>query len=429
MLSPRWRNWAGNQQSLAADVLTPGTIDEVSALVKAANATGRRLKAVGSGHSFTGIAVAEDQRVALHRLASPVSVENDLVTVQAGMPLHRLNHLLAGVGLAMPNLGDIDRQTVAGAVSTGTHGSGAAFSTLSSHVAALTLVTGTGDVLHLDASSGLFPAARLGLGALGILIEVTLRCCPAFFLYADERPMRLATVLEGLDAGIAANDHFEFYWYPYTSMAQLKRNNRVPVGSRPLSRLRGWLDDEFLANRLWHGVCRLGRRVPATVPAISAIAARALTARTYTARSDLVFCSSRRVPFVEMEYEIPRSRVAEVLEALPRIIARLPYKVQFPVEVRFTGPDDIWLSHGYGRESAYVAIHQFAGSPYESYFRAFEEVCAPLGGRPHWGKLHYRDFSSLSESYPKFRDFLDARDELDPNRVFANSYLARVLGP
>ncbi|MDT5040641.1 MAG: L-gulono,4-lactone dehydrogenase [Actinoplanes sp.] len=426
--SAPWRNWGGNHQAVAVDVLTPGSIEEVSAAVKLAADNGRRVKAVGSGHSFTAIAVADDQRLHLHRLAGLIRIDGNLVTVQAGTPMYALNALLAEHGLAMPNLGDIDRQTVAGAISTGTHGTGAAHSTLASCVEAVTLVTGTGAILHVDSSSPLFPAARLGIGALGIMVEVTLRCVPAFTLLADERPMPLVEVLAQLDEQIAGHDHVEFYWYPYTERAQLKRNDVVPVSDRPLSPFRGWLDDEFLPNTVFKGACRLGRAVPALVPTVSAIAARALTARTYTDRSDRVFCTARRVHFVEMEYEIPRAALPEALSALPRIIEELPFKVQFPVEVRFTGPDDVWLSHGYGRESAYIAVHQFSGSPYEPYFRAFEAVCAPLGGRPHWGKMHYRDADSLRPVYPHFDDFLAARNELDPARVFSNGYLDRVLG-
>ncbi len=423
----RWRNWGRNQEAVARDVCIPGTVEEVAAVV--ASAGRRRVKVVGSGHSFTGIAAADDIRMHLHRLAAPISVDGHLVTVQAGMPMHALNTWLSAHGLAVANLGDIDAQTVAGAISTGTHGTGVAHSTLASCVEAVTLVTGAGTVVRLNRSDESFPALQLGLGALGILVEVTLRCVDAFTLLADERPMPLAEVLAGLDEHLAANEHVEFYWYPYTDRAQLKRNNSVPAPDRPLSRFRGWLDDDFLANTVWQGACRLGRAVPRAVPPISAVAARALSARSYTARSDHVFCTPRRVRFTEMEYEIPRAAMPEVLAALPRIIDRLPFKVQFPVEVRFTGPDDVWLSHGHGRESAYVAVHQFTGSPYEPYFRAVEAVCAPLGGRPHWGKLHYRDAASLRPAYPRFDDFLAVRDRLDPARTFTNTYLDRVLGP
>jgi len=261
-----------------------------------------------------------------------------------------------------------------------------------------------------------------------VLTSVTLQCDEAFVLRAHERPGRLADVLTTWEDLVAENDHCDVYWFPYTDRVQVKTNNRVPVSDRPLARWRGWLDDDFLSNTAYGGVCRLGRAVPALVPAINALNARALTERTYTARSDLVFCTPRRVRFTEMEYGVPRAALPDVLAELPRLIGRLPLKVQYPVEVRFTAPDDIWLSHGYGRESAYVAVHQFVGAPYEPYFRAFEAFVAPLGGRPHWGKLHYRDADSLRPQYERFDDFLALRDRLDPARVFANRYTEQVLG-
>ncbi|MFI1994604.1 D-arabinono-1,4-lactone oxidase [Actinoplanes sp. NPDC020271] len=425
--SRRWTNWGQNQQSVA-DVLAPASIDEVVAQVTASAEAGRRIKTVGSGHSFTAIAVADDQRMLLHRLNQPVSVAGDLVTVQAGMRLSSLNALLAANGLAMPNLGDIDAQTVAGAISTATHGTGIEHATLASCVEAVTLVTAKGTIERYDRESPEFPAAVVGLGALGVLVEVTLRCVPEFVLLADEKPMSLADVLAGLNDWIPANDHVEFFWYPYTDRASLKINKRVDVHDRPLPKFRAWLDDDFLSNTVFEGVCKIGRRFPGVVPTLNSLAARALSARSYTGRSDHVFCSARRVRFTEMEYEIPRAALPEVIDALPRLIESLPFKVLFPVEFRFTGPDDLWLSHGYGRESAYIAVHQFQGVPYEPYFRGLEALCEPLGGRPHWGKLHYRTAEDLRPAYPRFDDFLAVRDRLDPARVFTNEYLDRVLG-
>jgi L-gulonolactone oxidase len=268
----------------------------------------------------------------------------------------------------------------------------------------------------------------VSLGALGVLVEVTLRCVDAFVLRAHERPAPLAAVLDELPSLIDRHDHVEFYWFPYTERVQVKANDRVAADDRPLPRWRGWLDDEFLSNTLFAAACRLGRAVPALAPRISAVSARALTERRYTGRSDQVFCTPRRVRFVEMEYALPRDALREALDALRRIVDGLPFKVLFPVEVRFTAADDIWLSHGYGRDSAYVAIHQYVGTPYEPYFRAFEEVTTELGGRPHWGKLHWRTAESLATAYPKFTDFLKIRDRLDPHRRFTNPYLNQVLG-
>lgn len=431
-LAAAWSNWAGNQRSTASAVLRPGGTAEVAEVVRTAVATGERVKPVGSGHSFTGIARTDRRRMELTDLDSSIRVDADrrLVTVPAGMTLRRLNDLLAAHGLALPNLGDIDAQTVAGAISTGTHGTGARLGCLSTFVEALTLVTGTGEVLRCTAEEypDVFAAARVGLGALGVLVELTLRCVDSFVLRAHERPAPLAAVLPDLPSLVEEHDHVEFYWFPYTERTQVKTNDRVPANDRPLSRLRGWLDDEFLANTVFAGACRLGRTNPRLVPAISAISARALTERTYTGRSDQVFCTPRRVRFVEMEYSLPREAVCEALGALRRIIDGLPFKVLFPVEVRFTAADDIWLSHSYGRDSAYLAVHQYVGMPYEPYFAAFERVARELDGRPHWGKLHHRDAESLAPAYPRFTDFLAVRDRLDPHRVFANMYTERVLG-
>ncbi|MEU2612940.1 D-arabinono-1,4-lactone oxidase [Micromonospora sp. NPDC007271] len=427
-----WSNWAGNQRSTAALVAHPRTVDEVVEAVRAAADAGRTIRAVGSGHSFTGAALTDGHRLDLSDLATDVTVDTArrLVTLPAGMTLHALNELLATHNLALPNLGDIDAQTVAGALSTGTHGTGARLGCLSTFVTALTLVTGTGEVLRCsaDAHRDVFAAARVGLGAVGVLVEVTLRCVDAFVLRAHERPAQLDSVLADLPALVGEHDHVEFYWFPYTDRVQVKTNDRVPADDRPLSRWRGWLDDDFLANTVFAGACRLGRAVPALAPGISAISARALTERTYTGRSDRVFCTPRRVRFVEMEYALPRATLPEALAALRRIVDGLPFKVLFPVEVRFTAADDIWLSHGYGRDSVYLAIHQYVGMPFEPYFRAFEEVATELGGRPHWGKLHYRDAASLAPAYPRFADFLAVRDRLDPHRRFTNPHLTHILG-
>ncbi|MEU7588787.1 D-arabinono-1,4-lactone oxidase [Micromonospora sp. NPDC049230] len=431
-LAAGWSNWAGNQRGSATAILRPGSPTDVVEAVRSASADGARIRVTGSGHSFTAVALADDRRMELSELDTVVSVDvpRRLVTVPAGMTLHALNGLLARHGLALPNLGDIDAQTVAGAISTGTHGTGAGYGCLSTFVEAITLVTGTGEVLRCSADEhpDVLAAARVSLGALGVLVEVTLRCVEAFVLHAHERPAELADVLGDLPTLIGSHDHVEFYWFPYTQRVQVKSNNRVPANDRPLPRWRGWLDDDFLANRVFAGACRLGRAVPALAPGISAVSARALTERRYTGRSDRVFCTPRRVRFVEMEYGLPREALPEALAALQRIVDGLPFKVLFPVEVRFTAADDIWLSHGYGRDNAYIAVHQYVGMPYEPYFRAFEQVAAGLGGRPHWGKLHYRDAASLATAYPRFADFQTVRNRLDPHRVFTSPHLTHVLG-
>jgi L-gulonolactone oxidase len=426
-----WTNWSGSERATAARLARPRSVDEVAEAVRSAARDGLPLKAVGSGHSFTAAAATQGVRVELADLATPVSVDGTLVTVPAGMRLSELNATLAEHGLAMPNLGDIDVQTISGALATGTHGTGAGFGCLSTFIEALELVTGSGDVLRCSATEqrDVFDAARVNIGALGVVTQVTLRCVPAFTLRAHERPAALPSVLDAVDELVGENDHFEFYWFPYTDRVHAKSNNRVPASDAALPGWRGWLDDEFVSNTVFGAACRLGRAAQRTVPTIQRIGTRLLSERTYTGRSDEVFCSPRRVRFNEMEYGLPRAALREAFAGLQSIVDSLPFRVVFPVEVRFTAADDIWLSHGYGRDSAYIAIHQFVGMPYEEYFKRFEDLATSLDGRPHWGKMHWRDASSLAAVYPRLRDFVAVRDKLDPGRVFANPYLSRVLGP
>jgi FAD-linked oxidoreductase len=430
--STGWRNWAGNQRAVATRVSRPGSVEEVAAAVRHAAGAGLTVKPVGSGHSFTDAAATGGVRLELDRLSGLVSVDraNRLVTVSAGMTVRRLNEVLAELGLAMPNLGDIDAQTISGALATGTHGTGAGYGGLVTFVHALELVTAAGEVISCSAEQrpDVFAAARVGLGALGVVTAVTLRCEEAFVLHADERPGWLDETLAGFDELVATNDHVEFYWLPYTQRTLVKRNNRVTADSSPMSRFKAWWENDFLQNAAFGAACRLGRRVPPLVPGLARTMAALFSPVSYTNRSDRIFVTPRRVRFLEMEYALPRAALPEAFAALRRIVAGLPFRVLFPVEVRVSAADDVWLSHGYGRDSVYVAIHQYVGMPYEPYFRAFEQVCTALDGRPHWGKLHWRDAASLRPAYPRFDDFLVVRDKLDPDRVFGNAYLRRVLG-
>jgi L-gulonolactone oxidase len=432
MTTTAWRNWAGNQEATASAVAYPTSTDAVAAAVRAAAAAGGTVKPVGSGHSFTATALTTGTRLDLSGLSGIVSLSraSKLVRVKAGTRLALLNAELARQGLAMPNLGDIDVQTISGALATGTHGTGKDYGCLSTFVTELELVTGTGEVMRCsrEQNPDLFSAALVGVGAVGVVTEITLRCVDAFVLHADERPTPLPDVLAGLDEHVATNDHFEFYWMPYTDKTLTKANNRVPADNKPRGAFNRWFNDDLLENNVLGAVCRMCRSRPQWTPRLLRMTASAFSPRSYTERSDLVFTSPRRVRFVEMEYGLPRAAVPEAFAALRKIIDGLAVPVALPVEVRFTAPDDIWLSHGTGRENGYIAIHQFIGMPYEQYFRSFDAVCTALGGRPHWGKMHYREAADLRPAYPRFDDFLAVRDKTDPQRVFANDYTRQVFG-
>ena len=430
-----WRNWAGNQATRAGRSADPTSVGELAELVEAAAGAGQRVKAVGSGHSFTGIALSDGVLVDLAMLTGlrAVDRESGLVTVAAGTRLHELNRLLDAAGLGLTNLGDIDRQTVAGALATGTHGTGHRFGGLATQVRALELVLADGSVVTCDASRHpeLFTVARVGLGALGVVTAVTLAAEPAFALHAAERPMPLARVLGELDELVEGNDHFEFYWFPHAEQTLTKRNNRLPPDAprRPLHPVRALVEDELLANGLFGLTCRLGAAVPAVVPRVNRLAARLMGDREYADVSHRVFCSPRRVRFVEMEYALPRAAAREAVEGVRRVAEAHRPAVSFPIEVRFAAADDIPLSTASGRDSTYLAVHMFAGQPYRRYFDEVEAVLVALDGRPHWGKLHSLDAETLRGRYPRFDEFLAVRDGVDPHGVFANDYLDRVLGP
>lgn len=428
--APVWRNWAGNQHATPHRVLTPRSTDEVAAAVTSSD--GHTVRMAGTGHSFTGAALTEGVLLRPEGLTALRTVDpaTGLVTAEAGMTLKAFNEHLAAHGLALENMGDIQEQTLAGATQTATHGTGREAAGLVSQIAGLELVLADGTIVTCSRSERpeLFDAARAGLGSLGVVTAVTWRTVPAFVLEAREEPMRWDEVLGGLDEMAAGNDHFEFYWFPHTDGCLTKRNNRVPGPASPLSSFRHWLDDEFLSNSVFSVTNRVGSKFPGAVPTINGISARALGARTYSDRSDRVFTSPRRVRFKEQEYAIPREELAGALREVRSLIERSGWRIGFPIEVRLLPAEDAWLSMAYGRQTAFIAIHVFHSAPHEEYFRGVEEVLTPLGGRPHWGKLHTRDAAYLEGVYPRFGDFLALRDRIDPDRRFANAYTTRIFG-
>jgi len=430
-----WSNWAGTESARLARVATPRSEAEVVDEVIRAGARGLRVKAIGAGHSFTGVAVTDGVQLRLGALTGVTSIDatRGEATVRAGTPLHVLNEELAAFGCALPNLGDIDRQSLAGATSTGTHGTGLRLTGLSAGIRALRIVLADGSVLECSPTREpeLFQAARLGLGALGIVTEITVGVVPAFLLHAVERPASLTEVLERVDADVEANDHFEFYWFPHTDRVLTKRNNRVPDGTprRPLPTWREKLDDDLLSNRVFELTNRLATRMPRATRSINAVASRALSERQYTDSSHKVFVTAREVRFMESEWAFPRASLADVLLELRQWVDSHDERISFPVECRVAAADDVWLSTAYERESCYIAVHKYHRQPRGAYFDAFEAIAVNHGGRPHWGKIHTRDAAYLRGVYPRFDDFLAVRDRVDPERRFANPYLERVLGP
>jgi L-gulono-1,4-lactone dehydrogenase len=425
-----WRNWTGDQRCAPARIERPSSTAELQRLIAQADAS---VRLAGSGHSFSDIVPTDGGLITLEQMNRLLEIDpgSGLVKVEAGITIRALNSHLAEHGLALENLGDIDSQTIAGAISTATHGTGAKLPNISAQVAALELVLADGTLLacgESDADSETFRAARVGLGALGAIATVTLRCVPAFVLEGIDAPAPLEDVLARFEELVAANEHFEFYVFPHCRTALTRVNNRTDSAPRPRSRPRAYMEDVLLVNRAFGAFCRLGRRFPRYIPKINRLVTRLAGASRRTDRSDRIFTSPRLVRFTEMEYALPRAHTTRALRRVLELIEEESFAVPFPIEVRTVAADDALLSTASARDSGYIAVHMFEGMEWEPYFRAVESSLSELEGRPHWGKRHFRAAADLRPRYPEWDRFQAVRARLDPEGRFQNAYTRRVLG-
>ena len=387
----------------------------------------RRAKVVGAGHSFTDIACTDGVMIDMTAMRRVLSVDGSEVTVEAGITLHDLGEELRGRGLAMENQGDVDPQTLAGAISTATHGTGGGFGNLSSQVTGVRLVDGTGEVRDLTEGDEL-RAARVSLGALGAIAAVTIRCVPAFTIHRIDEPRSLDEVLPRLDELVDANDHWEAFVMPYTRRALTLTSQRTDREPEPPGRASAFMHDVVLENAVLGLFCRTGRAFPRLIPALNRGLAGLMGRAEHLDASNRVYANTRLVRFTEMEYAIPRERAAEALERVLATIERRRLPIGFPIELRVVTPDDALLSTAYERPTAYIAVHQYVGMEFESYFRAVEAIMDEYEGRPHWGKRHYQSEATLRPRYPEWDRFRELRERFDPDRRFDNDYLRRVLG-
>lgn len=427
-------NWGRTVEFRPGRVEVPANPAEVVAVIADARRDGLRIKPVGSRHSFTPVAATYGVEVRLDRLTGLLGTDIDPVTglgtatVAAGTPLQVFNAELESRGLGLPNMGDIATQTVAGAVGTGTHGSGRSIASLSELVAGFEIALPDGSLVSCSARDlpELFQAGRLGLGALGIMTSVAFRVEPAFLLHAVEGPVPVPDLLDRFDE-YAADEHVDIYWLPFTDAAQIKRSRRTCETPRPLSKRAAWWVD-VVENAGVRLVQQVTRAAPRSTPFANAVAARLISRRDYVDAAPSVFTRSRRVRFHEMEYGLPRRVAVAVLREFRRLTTAGPWRIAFPVQIRLAPADDVWLSTAYQRDTVHIACHAYPRTQYEGWFAAVEELFVSFGGRPHWGKLHTRDADYLQKVYPRMDAFRRVRDSVDPDRLMGNAYLGTVLG-
>ena len=428
---PRWTNWAGEQACEPVAIETPGTLEELRRAVAAAAAAGHRVRVSASGHSFTDCALTDGVMIRLDRLAKPLDFDSatGLFKVEAGAVLRDLNRMLDERGVAFENLGDIDRQTVAGSISTGTHGTGERFQNVSAQIDALELVTADGSLVAVDGSDpDVLRAARVGIGSLGVIYSVIVRTVPAFTISRVDSPRPLAETLASLDELNAGTDHFEFYVFPHTDLALCRESRRTDEAPRPRSPALVYAREVMVENWVGRLFAAGIRRLPSQAPRLARIASGGVGRSTKVDASHKVFASQRRIRFTEMEYAVPRERGREMVERVLALAGRPELGVAWPIEVRFVAEDDSLLSPAYGRDTCYVAVHQDRKLDWDTYFRAVEAIARELGGRPHWGKRHFRTAAELEPLYPRWTDFQSIRARFDPGGTFGNDYTDRVLG-
>ena len=428
-----WRNWAGDQQCVPASVERPGTVAELQEVVSRAAAAGTKVRAAASGHSFTDTACTDGVMVRLDRLGGVLEVDPGarLAKVEGGIVIRDLSEALYAQGLALENLGDIDVQTISGAISTATHGTGERLRNISSQVEAIELVAGDGALVECSRESDpdLWRAARVGLGSLGVIASLTLRCVPAFTIRREDHPLPLAEALERIDELAGRNDHFEFYVFPHSDVALCRESTDLDTPPEPRGRAQEYLLETLLENHAFWALCALGRLFPSRIPSINRLIPRLAGSSTKVDRSYRVFSTKRLVRFTEMEYAVPRAAGPEALRRVLATIERRGFAVPFPIEFRVVAPDDAYLSTAHERDTVYIAVHMYRGMAWEPYFRAVEAIMDDYDGRPHWGKRHFQSAATLAPRDPEWDRFQAARARLDPQGVFENDYTRRVLGP
>lgn len=434
-----WSTWSRQYTATPAEFLQPDSEAAISAAVTRAANTNTALRVVGAGHSFTPAAVTDGIQLNLDHHAGLVNVDKHKgeVTLKAGTRLRDIPALLRPHGVALANQGDVDPQAVAGAVSTGTHGTGLGFTGFCGMLRSFRMVgaDGVARTYSPTENAETFHLARLSLGTFGVLTEITLATVPVYLLVADERPVPFAEIADTFPERCQTADHLEFYWFPHTDVALVKHNTRLPLDQaasadvlrQPIGPVQNFIDEELINNGVHGLVCRLGRRIPAAIPHINRLANKFVAERTYVDYPHKVFVSPRRVRFNEMEYAVPLAQLPTVLAEIRRAIDASGLQISFPLEIRSAKADDVPLSTAYDRDSAYIAVHQWYGSSFREYFALLEPILRAAGGRPHWGKLHSLGFAELQQAYPLFDDYVAAREMADPAGLFLNDYTRRLF--
>lgn len=425
-----WSNWSGSVQCTPKEILKPASVEEIQTIIRKCASNKTTIRVVGSGHSFTGLVGTPGTIVSLdlYQGIENVDVPNKQATVFAGTKLKELGETLLCNGLAQKNLGDIDVQSIAGAASTGTHGTGPTLGSVSTQIEEITMITAKGDILVCSENENkdIFKAAQVSLGALGIVTKIKLQLVPAYKLKYVREKSTFDECLINLEKYKNDNRNFEFYWFPHTNGVQIKTLN-ITEEEPTKSSFMKYFNDMILENGAFKVLSEACRLFPSLCKTVSRISAAGVSTGMDINYSNRIYATPRLVKFQEMEYNLPVEKGIEVLKEMRDTINANKFRVHFPVEVRFVKADDIYLSPAYQRDSIYIAVHMYKGMEYKTYFDAMETIFKKYNGRPHWGKMHTRTAKELSQLYPMWNKFQEIRTQLDPDGLFMNDYLKKLM--
>lgn len=426
------KNWAENVQWNPSAVALPHSENEIQQLVLKAIRCNQKIRVIGSGHSFTSLCSTDEILVTLDNFQGLISIdkEKNQATVKAGTKLSLLGELLFNEGLAMENLGDINVQSIAGAISTGTHGTGVNLKSISNQVIGLKFVNGKGEIIECSTTKNteLFKAAQVSLGCLGIITEVTLQCISTYKLKLQNKKEKLSHVLATLSERNSKNRNFEFYWIPYTNTAWTKTSNIVEDSEPDKVNFFNYWTEYILENHVFKLMCEYATIFPSQNKTVANITAASISNVKKVYHSHKVYATQRMVKFHEMEYNTPAEAYQDVFKDVQKIVNSKKFNIHFPIENRWVKGDDVYMSPAYNRDSAYIACHVYNKKDSRAYFAALEEVFKAYDGRPHWGKMNTFNTEDIIRMYPKFTHFMTFRKEHDPENIFVNPYLQKLLG-
>ncbi|UJR80187.1 D-arabinono-1,4-lactone oxidase [Sandaracinus amylolyticus] len=426
-----FRTWSGYHTTIPARWATPGSEAEIAALLREADRAGRRVKVIGSGHSWSDIALPDDVCVDLRRMRRILAIDAAARTlrVQAGIRLEEITEALDRVGMALPILGSIAKQTIAGAIATGTHGSSLRHGNLASLVVGLRLVTPRGEIAELGPEHPWLPAARVSLGALGIVTEVTLSTTPAFRLEETLETRPVERVAHELRAIAQSAEYVKVWWLPTQRDALIFRYARTPRRAvrRPIAR---FVDEKIVNQTLFELALRAAGRYPSLTKHVNSIVMGAyFRGGSRVDRSDRCFNLAMPPIHRETELALELDDAGGLLSEVDEAIREDALVVNFPCEVRFVAGDDAWMSPAYGRDTCQIGFYQAESPHLARYFACVEEIGARYDARPHWGKEFSMPGERVRAAYPMAPAFLALRRELDPRGTVQNRFLDRVLGP